>query len=97
MAQLSGSVAEKSAYHHGEVSLQETIVKLAQNFVGSNNLNLLKPIGMFGSRLQGGKDHAASRYIHTKVEVKYFILVELWVKKVYHLRIIPYTVFFETL
>ena len=55
-------MAEKSAYHHGEVSLQETIIKLAQNFVGSNNLNLLVPIGMFGSRLQGGKDHAASRF-----------------------------------
>lgn len=41
VAQLSGYVAEHSAYHHGEVSLQSTIVTLAQNFVGSNNVNLL--------------------------------------------------------
>ncbi len=45
VAQLSGHVAEVSAYHHGEVSLQSTIVNMAQDFVGSNNLNLLMPIG----------------------------------------------------
>jgi DNA topoisomerase-2 len=45
VAQLSGYVAEHSAYHHGEVSLQTPVVTLAQNFVGSNNINLLLPIG----------------------------------------------------
>ena len=45
VAQLAGYVAEHSAYHHGEVSLQQTIVHLAQNFVGSNNINYLLPIG----------------------------------------------------
>jgi DNA topoisomerase-2 len=45
VAQLSGYVAEHSAYHHGEVSLQTTIVNLAQRFVGSNNINLLMPNG----------------------------------------------------
>ena len=64
---LQGSVAEKSAYHHGEVSLQATIIKLAQDFVGSNNLNLLLPNGQFGSRRKGGEDHAAARYIFTKL------------------------------
>ena len=43
VAQLSGYVAEQSSYHHGETSLQGTIVGLAQNFVGSNNVNLLMP------------------------------------------------------
>ncbi|KAH8276429.1 hypothetical protein KR018_006922 [Drosophila ironensis] len=65
VAQLSGSVAEMSAYHHGEVSLQMTIVNLAQNFVGSNNINLLEPRGQFGTRLTGGKDCASARYIFT--------------------------------
>lgn len=65
VAQLAGSVAEQSAYHHGEVSLTGTIVNLAQNFVGSNNINLLQPNGQFGTRLSGGKDSASPRYIFT--------------------------------
>jgi DNA topoisomerase II len=67
VAQLAGYVAEHSAYHHGEQSLQSTIVGLAQNHVGSNNINLLFPSGQFGTRLQGGKDSASARYIHTKI------------------------------
>ncbi|KAM3592397.1 uncharacterized protein V6R79_018008 [Siganus canaliculatus] len=65
VAQLAGSVAEMSAYHHGESSLMMTIVGLAQNFVGSNNLSLLQPLGQFGTRLHGGKDSASPRYIFT--------------------------------
>jgi DNA topoisomerase-2 len=65
VAQLAGSVAELSAYHHGETSLCGTIVNLAQNYVGSNNINLLQPNGQFGTRLQGGKDSASARYIFT--------------------------------
>lgn len=38
---------------------------MAQNFVGSNNINLLMPNGQFGSRALGGKDHASARYIFT--------------------------------
>ena len=55
VAQLAGSVGEKSAYHHGEASLMGTIINLAQDYVGSNNINLLMPNGQFGTRLQGGK------------------------------------------
>uniref|UniRef100_UPI00398EFC1C DNA topoisomerase 2-alpha n=1 Tax=Pristiophorus japonicus TaxID=55135 RepID=UPI00398EFC1C len=65
VAQLAGSVSEMSAYHHGEISLMMTIVGLAQNFMGSNNINLLQPIGQFGTRLNGGKDAASPRYIFT--------------------------------
>uniref|UniRef100_A0A674MUM3 DNA topoisomerase 2 n=1 Tax=Takifugu rubripes TaxID=31033 RepID=A0A674MUM3_TAKRU len=65
VAQLAGSVAEMSAYHHGEVTLMMTIVNLAQNFVGSNNLNILQPLGQFGTRINGGKDAASPRYIFT--------------------------------
>ena len=67
VAQLSGYVAEHSAYHHGEASLASTIVGLAQDFVGSNNVNLLVPSGQFGTRLQGGKDCASPRYIFTRL------------------------------
>ncbi len=67
VAQLVGYVSEHSAYHHGEASLSGTIVAMAQNFVGSNNVNLLQPLGQFGTRNQGGKDHASSRYIFTNL------------------------------
>lgn len=66
VAQLAGYVAEHSAYHHGEQSLMQAIIGLAQNFVGSNNLNLLKPNGQFGTRLLGGADAASPRYIFTE-------------------------------
>ena len=68
VAQLTGYIAEHSAYHHGEQSLQGTIVNMAQNFVGSNNINLLTPSGQFGTRRLGGKDAASARYIFTKLE-----------------------------
>lgn len=42
-----------------------TIVNLAQNFVGSNNINILQPLGQFGTRINGGKDAASPRYIFT--------------------------------
>lgn len=58
VVQLGGYVSEKSAYHHGEQSLQGTIVNLAQDFVGSNNINLLTPAGQFGTRRMGGDDAA---------------------------------------
>jgi len=67
VAQLGGYVAEHTAYHHGEASLNMTIVGMAQDFVGSNNLNLLMPNGQFGTRSQGGKDAASPRYIFTKL------------------------------
>ena len=67
VAQLSGSVSEISCYHHGEQSLHGAIVGMAQDFVGSNNINLLDPRGQFGTRLQGGDDSASERYIMTKL------------------------------
>jgi DNA topoisomerase II len=65
VAQLAGAVAETSEYHHGEQSLVLGIVSMAQDFVGSNNINLLAPKGQFGTRVQGGSDAASGRYIFT--------------------------------
>ena len=67
VAQLAGFVSDKAAYHHGEMSLTGAIIGMAQNYVGSNNINLLKPNGQFGSRYASGKDHASSRYIWTQL------------------------------
>lgn len=65
VSQLAGYVSEVSSYHHGETSLQDTIIGLSQTYVGSNNMNLLEPVGQFGTRLQGGKDSSSPRYIFT--------------------------------
>ena len=67
VAQLAGYIAEHSAYHHGEASLASTILGLAQDFVGSNNISYLVPQGQFGTRLQGGKDAASPRYVFTRL------------------------------
>jgi len=68
VAQFSGYVSENSCYHHGEESLNKAIVGMAQNFVGSNNINLLFPSGQFGSRIKGGQDASSPRYIFTRLE-----------------------------
>ena len=68
VSQLSGYISEKSAYHHGEMSLNMTIINMAQNYVGTNNINLLFPSGQFGTRRQNGKDSASCRYIFTRLE-----------------------------
>jgi len=67
VAQFSGYVSEHSAYHHGEQSLNGAIVNMAQDYVGSNNINLFVPNGQFGTRLQGGSDSASERYIFTQL------------------------------
>jgi len=103
VAQFSGYVSEHSGYHHGEASLNAAIVGMAQNFVGSNNINLFMPNGQFGTRLQGGKDSASERYIYTqlsKISRKIFIEADdhvlqyldddgLPVEPVYYAPIIP--------
>ena len=77
VAQFSGYVSEHSAYHHGEASLNGAIVNMAQNYVGSNNINLLEPNGQFGTRMQGGDDSASERYIFTQLnKLTRYIFVE---------------------
>lgn len=67
VAQFSGYVSEHSGYHHGEASLNAAIIGMAQNFVGSNNINLFEPNGQFGTRIQAGRDAASERYIFTQL------------------------------
>lgn len=63
VAQLGPMVAQLTAYKHGENNLMDTIINLAQDFTGSNNINFLKPIGQFGSRYNNTA--ASPRYIYT--------------------------------
>ncbi|KAI3911216.1 hypothetical protein MKW92_004592, partial [Papaver armeniacum] len=67
VATFCGYVADRKSYHHGPESLYGTVIGLAQDFVGSNNMNLLTSDGQFGTRDKGGKDHADARYIYTSL------------------------------
>lgn len=64
---LAGKVVADANYHHGEASLEQTIVRMAQGYPMARNLPLLLPLGQFGTRAKGYKDYAASRYIFTMV------------------------------
>ena len=68
VAQLGAYTAEHTNYHHGEGNLFDTIINMAQEFPGSNNIPLLYRGGMFGTRSDGGKGAASPRYIFTKME-----------------------------
>lgn len=78
VAQFGAYTAEHSAYHHGEQNLYQTVVKMANEFPGTNNIPLLYRDGMFGSRLEGGEDAASARYIFTKLDMltEYIFRVE---------------------
>lgn len=67
VSQLAAYIADVSAYHHGPTSLEGTIVGMAQNYVGTNNINIMLPNGAFGDRRDGGKSAASSRYINTQL------------------------------
>jgi DNA gyrase/topoisomerase IV subunit B len=62
---MASIVSDKTKHKHGEVSLNDAIVLLAQNFIDSNNLPMLHGVGLFGSRKETG-DAAQPRYIEVK-------------------------------
>ena len=68
VAQLGSFCAEKTSYHHGETSIFETIIRMAQDFIGSNNIPFLFRDGQFGSLSMLGEDAASPRYIHTRLD-----------------------------
>lgn len=68
VAQLAGYTAEHSNYHHGETNLFDTIIGMAHEYPGTNNIPLLYRDGQFGTKLEGGQDAAAARYIYTKMD-----------------------------
>lgn len=62
--QLGGKVAEKAHYHHGNQSMDQTIINMTQDYnTSGNNIPLLSPDGSFGSRFENGADAGAPRYI----------------------------------
>ena len=58
---LAAKICDRTHYHHGAVSMEGVVVTLAQSYVGTNNVPLLRDDGQFGSRFSNAA--AASRYI----------------------------------
>lgn len=65
--QLGRNVSAFFTRNSDQAEIQESILKLAQNSVGANNINYLKPDGWFGSRQQGGENAADGRFIYTQL------------------------------
>lgn len=65
VSDIYGTIMSETRYHHGEASMIGTITGMADDYVGSNNINLFVPAGMFGTRNRGGKDCASARYVST--------------------------------
>ena len=68
VAQFGAFIAEKSCYHHGELILDDVVLGMAQDFTCANNIPWFTRDGQFGSRYQGGKDAAETRYSYTRPE-----------------------------
>jgi DNA topoisomerase-2 len=68
--QLAGLVADQAYYHHGNTSLENAIVNMAQKF--KNNSPLLESIGQFGSLRS--PQAGAPRYIETKLSDNFRLL-----------------------
>ena len=66
LIEFIGYVMSETLYHHGDASIASTSIGMADDFVGSNNINLLKPVGQYNSRQRGG-DAAAPRYLNTQL------------------------------
>jgi len=66
----AGSVVSLANYHHGETSLEQSIIRMAHAFPEGRNLPLLHPLGNFGSRSKGYKDYASPRYIYTALNYR---------------------------
>lgn len=68
VAQVAAVIAAHTMYHHGEASLVEAVVGMAQDHVGVSNVNLFRPEGQFGTRLDPPSEHSAPRYIFTGLD-----------------------------
>jgi DNA topoisomerase II len=63
--EAAAAVCKDTAYHHGDQSMVDTVIGMAQDHCGTNNIAFFVPKGTFGSRLDAPKVHAKARYINT--------------------------------
>lgn len=67
LPELVAYVTTNTIYRHGETSMIEAVIRMAQSYIGANNYSLFLEEGQFGSRERGGTDAGQPRYIYTKL------------------------------
>ena len=65
--QFGGKVAELAYYHHGDASLNGTIINMTQRFPNANRYPIFTGVGQFGTRYSDGNDAGAARYIYVRL------------------------------
>lgn len=68
--QLAGKIASEAFYHHGNQSLESTIISMSQTF--KNNLSLLEGDGIIGSLR--APEAGAPRYVGAKLDKNFKLL-----------------------
>lgn len=63
VSRFANYAANLTNYHHGETSMCDTVVKMTQDYIGSNNLPFFEGKGQFGTRSAMGDDAASPRYL----------------------------------
>jgi len=75
VAQIAQHASEVTNYKHGPQCLSDAIITMSHDFVGSNNMPYFVARGMMGTRVKGGKDAAADRYVG--------VSLPWWIKYIY--------------
>lgn len=66
---VAGKMISDCNYNHGDASASDAVSRMAQDFVGSNNIPVFKHKGSFGSKFI--KKPSAPRYIYVKQNTEY--------------------------
>lgn len=73
---IANAAAADLHYHHGSKNLSDTIIRMTQDFTGTNNMGYFTQDGMFGTRADGGQQAAAARYSEVRLN--------WWIPFVFH-------------
>lgn len=65
VANAAGKIASRTNYHHRGTAMEDTIIGMAADYTGTSNINLLRPLGQFGTRYK----HMAASAAYPKVSL----------------------------